>query len=78
MLRSAQNFAEGFFGHPADEQYNLEVMIESPSFNNTLAPWSTVSYIEVHSYTDDLISAKKRMRHGRSWERSSRSGMGHT
>ncbi len=42
MLRSAQNFATGFFGYPADEQYNLEVTIESPGFNNTMAPWTTV------------------------------------
>jgi hypothetical protein len=32
----------GFFGIPAEEQYNLEVMIEWPGFNNTLAPWNTV------------------------------------
>ncbi|ODN74231.1 hypothetical protein L202_07676 [Cryptococcus amylolentus CBS 6039] len=41
MLRSAQNFATGFFGYPSEEQYNLEVTIESPGFNNTLAPYST-------------------------------------
>ncbi|KAK4690069.1 hypothetical protein P7C73_g38, partial [Tremellales sp. Uapishka_1] len=41
MLRSAQNFATGFFGFPAEEQYNLEVMIEAPGFNCTLAPYST-------------------------------------
>ncbi|ORY32143.1 putative phytase [Naematelia encephala] len=41
MLRSAQNFATGFFGYPAEEQYNLLVTIENPGFNNTLAPWST-------------------------------------
>jgi hypothetical protein len=59
MLKSAQNFAagestyckisdmetdySGFFGIPAEDQYNLEVMIEWPGFNNTLAPWNTVS-----------------------------------
>ncbi|WVQ79561.1 hypothetical protein IAT38_001660 [Cryptococcus sp. DSM 104549] len=41
MLRSAQNFATGFFGFPADDQYNLEVTIEAPGFNNTLAPYTT-------------------------------------
>lgn len=41
MLRSAQNFATGFFGYPAEEQYNLNVIIESPGFNNTLAPYLT-------------------------------------
>lgn len=39
MLKSAQNFAAGFFGIPAEEQYNLEVMIEWPGFNCTLAPY---------------------------------------
>jgi hypothetical protein len=33
---------EGFFGIPAEDQYNLEVMIESPGFNCTLAPWNSV------------------------------------
>ncbi|WVQ68657.1 uncharacterized protein L199_006866 [Kwoniella botswanensis] len=41
MLKSAQNFAAGFFGIPADDQYNLEVTIEAPGFNNTMAPWNT-------------------------------------
>lgn len=35
----------GFFGVPADDQYNLEVTIEAPGFNNTLAPFTTVSLI---------------------------------
>lgn len=39
MLKSAQNFAAGFFGIPTEEQYNLEVMIEWPEFNCTLAPY---------------------------------------
>lgn len=42
MLRSAQNFATGFFGYPAEEQYNLEVTIEAWGVNNTLAPYMTV------------------------------------
>jgi hypothetical protein len=32
----------GFFGIPAEDQYNLEVMIESPGYNCTLAPWNAV------------------------------------
>lgn len=35
----------GFFGYPAEESYNLEVMIESPGFNCTLAPWNSVGTI---------------------------------
>ena len=56
MLRSAQNFATGFFGYPADEQYNLEVMVESPGFNCTLAPWNTVC--RPKSSGDDLTSSR--------------------
>ncbi|WVF67719.1 hypothetical protein IAT40_002478 [Kwoniella sp. CBS 6097] len=41
MLRSAQNFATGFFGFPAEDHYNLEVTIEAAGFNNTLAPYTT-------------------------------------
>jgi hypothetical protein len=48
MLKSAQNFAAGFFGIPAEDQFNLEVMIESKGFNNTLAPWNTVSEADGH------------------------------
>lgn len=43
MLKSAQNFAAGFFGIPAEPQYNLEVMIEWPGFNCTLSPYYGVS-----------------------------------
>ncbi|KLT42693.1 phosphoglycerate mutase-like protein [Cutaneotrichosporon oleaginosum] len=46
MLRSAQNFAAGFFGIPAEEQYNLEVMVEWPGYNCSLAPY--------HSCPNDL------------------------
>lgn len=46
MLRSAQNFAAGFFGIPTEGQYHLEVMIEWPGFNTTLAPY--------HSCPNDL------------------------
>jgi hypothetical protein len=33
----------GFFGIPVEDQYNLEVMIESPSYNCTLSPYAIVS-----------------------------------
>lgn len=39
MLRSAQNWAAGFFGIPDTKQHNLEVMIEAPGFNCSLAPY---------------------------------------
>ncbi|EIW65622.1 hypothetical protein TREMEDRAFT_36131 [Tremella mesenterica DSM 1558] len=53
MLRSAQNFAAGFFGIPAEEHYHLEVMIESPGFNGTLSPWHACK-AENHSINVDL------------------------
>jgi hypothetical protein len=37
----------GFFGFPAEEQYNLEVMVESPGFNCTLAPYGVVSLVSL-------------------------------
>ncbi|KAH8084590.1 putative phytase [Filobasidium floriforme] len=40
MLKSAQNFAAGFFGIPVEDQYNLAVMIESPNYNCTLSPYA--------------------------------------
>jgi hypothetical protein len=33
----------GFFGIPAEDQYNLEVMVESPGYNCTLAPYLQVT-----------------------------------
>lgn len=39
MLRSAQNWAAGFFGIPHEDQFNLEVIIEAPGFNCTLSPY---------------------------------------
>ncbi|KZS96658.1 phosphoglycerate mutase-like protein [Sistotremastrum niveocremeum HHB9708] len=41
MLASAQNFALGFFGWPLEGKYHELVTIESPGFNNTLAPYET-------------------------------------
>jgi hypothetical protein len=39
MLKSAKNFALGFFGWPSNDQYREVVMIEADGFNNTLAPY---------------------------------------
>lgn len=36
-------YRSGFFGIPAEDQFNLEVMIEWPGFNCTLAPYMHVS-----------------------------------
>ncbi|KAJ9106890.1 hypothetical protein QFC20_003898 [Naganishia adeliensis] len=44
MLKSAQNFASGFFGIPAEDQYNLEVMIEWDGYNCTLSPYKHASH----------------------------------
>ncbi|KAM0755559.1 phosphoglycerate mutase-like protein [Meredithblackwellia eburnea MCA 4105] len=41
MLKSALNFAAGFFGIPFEDQYHQLITIESPGFNNTLAPYMT-------------------------------------
>lgn len=41
MLKSALNFAAGFWGIPFEDQYHQLIMIESPGFNNTLAPYYT-------------------------------------
>lgn len=38
MYKSARNYAAGFFGIPAEDQYELELTIETPGFNNTFAP----------------------------------------
>lgn len=55
MLKSAQNFAAGFFGIPAEEQYNLEVTIEWPGYNNTLAPYTTCAAEEWLSPKGDRL-----------------------
>ncbi|GAA5865518.1 hypothetical protein JCM1840_001427 [Sporobolomyces johnsonii] len=41
MLKSALNFAAGFFGIPFEDQYHQLITIEWPGFNNTLAPYMT-------------------------------------
>ncbi|GAA5985595.1 hypothetical protein JCM10908_007034 [Rhodotorula pacifica] len=41
MVKSALNFAAGFFGIPFEEQYHQLITIEAPRFNNTLAPYMT-------------------------------------
>lgn len=41
MLNSSRYFTLGFFGFDAPQKINLEVIIESDGFNNTLAPYDT-------------------------------------
>ncbi|KZP00674.1 phosphoglycerate mutase-like protein [Calocera viscosa TUFC12733] len=41
MLKSALNFAAGFFGIPYEDQYHQSIIIEATGFNNTLAPYET-------------------------------------
>ncbi|KAE8542028.1 hypothetical protein D1P53_002205 [Cryptococcus gattii VGV] len=67
MLKSAQNFAIGFFGVPTDDQYNLEVTIEAPGINNTLAPYTTcrgtgVDYKSKLAEWDSIYLAKAKTR----------------
>lgn len=40
MVKTAQNFAAGFFGIPAEDQYHLSIQIEDEGFNNTLAGYT--------------------------------------
>lgn len=40
MLKSALNFAAGFFGIPYEEQYHQLITLEWPHYNNTLSPYS--------------------------------------
>ncbi|KAH8929993.1 phosphoglycerate mutase-like protein [Atractiella rhizophila] len=44
MLKSALNFAAGFWGIPFEEQYDQLAMIEAPGFNCTLAPYKTCGH----------------------------------
>ncbi|KAI5475288.1 phytase [Pseudohyphozyma bogoriensis] len=41
MLKSALNFAGGFFGIPYEDQYHQLITVEWPGFNNTLSPYMT-------------------------------------
>jgi hypothetical protein len=54
---------EGFFGIPAEDQYNLEVMIEAPGFNCTLAPWNSVRHLPLIS-ADESAGKKGLIRIG--------------
>ena len=38
MVKSALNFAAGFFGIPYEDQYQLSLIVEANGFNNTFAP----------------------------------------
>ncbi|CAH7670101.1 histidine phosphatase superfamily [Phakopsora pachyrhizi] len=41
MYNSAINFAAGFFGIPAEDQYHQSILIEEDGFNNTLAAYNS-------------------------------------
>ncbi|KAF9517077.1 hypothetical protein BS47DRAFT_1359844 [Hydnum rufescens UP504] len=41
MVKSALNFAAGFFGIPYEDQYQLSLIVEAFGFNNTFAPYYT-------------------------------------
>lgn len=58
MLKSALNFAAGFFGIPFEDQYHQLITIESYKFNNTLAPYMTC----VNAGREDLNLAPKKTR----------------
>ena len=50
MVKTAQNFAAGFFGVPEFlDQVNIEIIIESPGLNNTGAPYEVCSNSNVAS-----------------------------
>jgi hypothetical protein len=53
MVKSALNFAAGFFGIPYEGQFNLELTVESPGFNNTFAPYATCRFVvSMHPNSD--------------------------
>lgn len=41
MLKSALNFAAGFFGIPYEDKYLQSITIEESGYNNTLSPYMT-------------------------------------
>lgn len=41
MLKSALNFASGFFGIPYEDKYLQSITIEENGYNNTLSPYKT-------------------------------------
>ncbi|KAH8925864.1 putative acid phosphatase [Atractiella rhizophila] len=50
MVKTAQNFAAGFFGVPEFlEQVNIEIVVETPGLNNTGAPYETCTNSNVAS-----------------------------
>ncbi|GAA5820941.1 hypothetical protein JCM11251_001886 [Rhodosporidiobolus azoricus] len=57
MLKSALNFAAGFFGLPFEDQYHQLVTIEWPGFNNTLAPYMTCD----NANRQDMTHGPKKM-----------------
>ncbi|GAA5972872.1 hypothetical protein JCM11641_003982 [Rhodosporidiobolus odoratus] len=58
MLKSALNFAAGFFGIPFEDQYHQLISIEWPGFNNTLAPHMTCK----NALRPDLTRGPQRMK----------------
>ncbi|GAA5892720.1 hypothetical protein JCM6882_000564 [Rhodosporidiobolus microsporus] len=57
MLKSALNFAAGFFGIPFEDQYHQLVTVEWPGFNNTLAPYMTCQ----NANRQDMTHGPKKM-----------------
>lgn len=50
MVKTAQNFAAGFFGVPEFlQEVNIEILVESPGVNNSGAPYDTCSNARVAS-----------------------------
>lgn len=50
MVKTAQNFAAGFFGVPEFlTEVNIEIMVEAPGFNDTGAPYETCTNANVAS-----------------------------
>lgn len=50
MVKTAQNFAAGFFGVPEyQDQVNIEILVESPGFNNSGAPYEICTNSNVGS-----------------------------
>lgn len=45
----------GFFGIPTEDQYNLEVMIEWPGYNCTLAPYTQVKFLLLDRRTCEVL-----------------------
>lgn len=52
MLKSALNFAAGFFGIPYSSSYLQSITIEAPGYNNTLCPYMTCPNTKDRSKSD--------------------------